>query len=349
MSETTQFLIRHGLPLLFALVFVEQMGLPIPAVPVLLAAGALSADGKFSLLLGLLLTVLACLVADAFWFYLGRYRGNKVLGFLCRISLEPDSCVRRTQNVFTRYGLRGIVVAKFLPGMSTVAPPLAGMSGTHVGRFLLADGLGSLLYGVAFLGLGYLFSNQIEQIGASIGNIGGGALGLLAALAAIYIAYKYWQRQRLLRELRMARITVSDLRRKQEAGEVVTVLDLRSSAALAEDPSIIPGAIRASMEEIKQGHYRLSREQEIVVYCSCPNEETAARVALLLQRNGFTRVRPLLGGIDAWREQNYPMEQTRTIVVSAVAPASPATEDALQAASLPLPNSDDRIRAKTGT
>jgi hypothetical protein len=172
--------------------------------------------------------------------------------------------------VFTRYGLRGIVVAKFLPGMSTVAPPLAGMSGTHVGRFLLADGLGSLLYGVAFLGLGYLFSNQIEQIGASIGNIGGGALGLLAALAAIYIAYKYWQRQRLLRELRMARITVSDLRRKQEAGEVVTVLDLRSSAALAEDPSIIPGAIRASMEEIKQGHYRLSREQEIVVYCSCP-------------------------------------------------------------------------------
>src|ERR1043166_2806759 len=231
MNETSQFLIRHGLPLAFAVVFVEQMGLPIPALPVLLAAGALSAAGKFNLLLGIVATVVACLIPDAFWFYLGRYRGNQVLGFLCRISLEPDSCVRRTQNVFTRYGLRGVVVAKFLPGMSTVAPPLAGMTGTHVGRFLMADGLGSLLYGIAFLCLGYLFSNQIEQIGAAISDIGGSALSFLAVLAALYIAYKYWQRQRLLHELRMARISVSDLRRKQEAGESVVVLDLRSSAA----------------------------------------------------------------------------------------------------------------------
>src|SRR5215471_8674225 len=156
-TSTTQFLINNGLPVVFGAVFVEQMGLPLPSLPWLLAAGALSATGKFNAVLGLGLVVIACLMADAFWFYLGRYRGNKVLGFLCRISLEPDSCVRRTQNVFTRYGLRGIVIAKFLPGMSTVAPPLAGMSGTHVGRFLLADGLGSLLYGIAFLALGYLF------------------------------------------------------------------------------------------------------------------------------------------------------------------------------------------------
>src|SRR5947209_12984210 len=173
MNETSQFLMRHGLPLVFAAVFVEQMGLPIPAVPLLLTVGALSALGKFSLLLGIIVTVMACLIADAFWFYLGRHRGNKVLAFLCRISLEPDSCVRRTQNVFTRYGLRGIVVAKFLPGMSTVAPPLAGMSGVHVGRFHLADGFGSLLYGSTFLGIGYVFSSQIEQIGAAISDIGG--------------------------------------------------------------------------------------------------------------------------------------------------------------------------------
>src|ERR1043166_6501105 len=118
MSETCQFLIRHGLPLVFIAVLVEQMGLPIPAVPLLLTVGALSATGKFSLLLGILVTVFTCLIADAFWFYLGRFRGNKVLGFLCRISLEPDSCVRRTQNLFTRYGLRGMVVAKFVPAMS---------------------------------------------------------------------------------------------------------------------------------------------------------------------------------------------------------------------------------------
>src|SRR5260221_2509982 len=164
LNETSQFLIRHGLPVLFAVVFVEQIGLPIPALPVLLAAGALSAAGKFSLLLGIVVTMIACLIADAFWFYLGRYRGNQVLNFLCRISLEPDSCVRRTQNVFTRYGLRGVVVAKFVPGMSTVAPPLAGMAGVPVGQFLLFDGLGALLYGGSLPCLGYLFSNQIEQI-----------------------------------------------------------------------------------------------------------------------------------------------------------------------------------------
>jgi membrane protein DedA with SNARE-associated domain len=159
---TTQFLIRHGLPLIFAVVLVEQLGLPIPALPLLLAAGALAAVGKFSLGLGLLATLVACLIADSLWFYLGRHRGNQVLGFLCRISLEPDSCVRRTQNVFTRYGLRGLVVSKFVPGMSTVAPPLAGMAGIHAGRFLLVDALGALLYGGSLLGVGYLFSNQIQ-------------------------------------------------------------------------------------------------------------------------------------------------------------------------------------------
>src|SRR6266704_5573872 len=195
MTETSQFLIRHGLPLVFAAVLVEQFGVPIPAIPLLLAAGALSAVGKFNLLTGILATAIACLIADVSWFYLGRYRGNRVLGFLCRISLEPDSCVRRAQNVFTRYGLRGIVVAKFVPGMSTVAPPLAGMARVHIARFLLADGFGSLLYGTTFLGLGYLFSNQIEQIAEAIKDIGGSALSLIVAVVAAYIGYKYWQRQ----------------------------------------------------------------------------------------------------------------------------------------------------------
>src|SRR5262245_53785881 len=143
MNETTQFLIRHGLPLVFAAVLVEQMGLPIPAPPLLLAAGALSATGQFNLFLVIILMASACLIASVSWFYLGRYRGNLFLGFLCRISLEPDSCVRRAQNVFTRYGLPGIAIAKFIPGMSTVAPPLAGMSGVHVAKFILADGIGS--------------------------------------------------------------------------------------------------------------------------------------------------------------------------------------------------------------
>ncbi len=166
MTESTDFLVRHGVPFLFAAVFLEQLGLPLPSLPWLLTAGALTAAGKFSPLLGITAIVVACLIADGMWFCLGRYRGSQVMRLLCRISLEPDSCVRRTQNLFTRFGMRGIMVAKFVPGLNTMAPPLAGMSGVSAGRFLFFDGLGSLLYGTCFISLGFLFSAQIKDIGA---------------------------------------------------------------------------------------------------------------------------------------------------------------------------------------
>jgi membrane protein DedA with SNARE-associated domain/rhodanese-related sulfurtransferase len=326
MTQTSQFLINHGLPLVFLAVFVEQMGLPLPALPWLLAAGALSAAGKFSLPLGLGVTVIACLVADAVWFYLGRYRGNQVLALLCRISLEPDSCVRRTQNVFTKYGLRGVFIAKFVPGMSTVAPPLAGMSGISAVRFLLVDGAGSLLYGACLLGFGYCFSHQIDQITAAIARVGGSALSLVIGLAVLYVAYKYWQRQRLLHELRMARITVAELRQKLDAGETPLILDLRSSSAVEQDPVLIQGAIHLSMDDIETRQSEFPRDRDIVVYCSCPNEVSSARLALRLQRKGFTRVRPLLGGIDAWREQNHPMEPRGVVLTGAMRTGSAGSD-----------------------
>ncbi len=307
MNQTTQFLINHGQPLVFGAVFVEQMGLPLPALPWLLAAGALSAQGKFNLGLGLGGTVIACLIADAIWFYLGRFRGNQVLALLCRISLEPDSCVRRTQNVFTKYGLRGVLVAKFVPGMSTVAPPLAGMSKMSALRFLSVDGVGALLYGGCLLGFGYFFNRQIDQIAAAFARIGGSALSLLIGLAVLYIAYRYWQRQRLLHELRMSRITVAELYEMLDSGKAPVIFDLRSTGALEEDPTMIQGAIHLRMEDIDSRLNEFPRDREIIVYCSCPNEVSSARLALRLQRKGFSRVRPLLGGIDAWRDRNYPM------------------------------------------
>lgn len=322
MNGTSQFLISHGIPLVFLAVFVEQMGLPLPALPWLLAAGALSAVGKFNLPFGLAVTVVACLVADAIWFYLGRYRGHQVLGLLCRISLEPDSCVRRTQNVFTKYGLRGVLVAKFVPGMNTIAPPLAGMSKIGIGRFLFVDGVGSLLYGGCLLGAGYFFNRQIDQIASAFGRIGGSALSLLVGLAVLFIAYKYWQRQRLLRDLRMARITVAELREMLDAGKTPVIFDLRSSAAVEEDPAMIRGAIHLEVEEIESRLSEFPRDRDIIVYCSCPNEVSSARLALRLQRKGLTRVRPLQGGIDAWREKNYPMELRHAKTKPRSAPAS---------------------------
>jgi len=248
-------------------------------------------------------------LADSIWFYLGKYGGQRVLNLLCRISLEPDSCVRRTQDLFTRYGMRGVVAAKFIPGLSTLAPPLAGSSGVRAPRFFFFDGLGSLLYSACFILLGVLFSHQLEQVIDALAGLGGSALALMVGLAALYIGYKYYQRQRLLKELRMARITVDELHQQLESGENPIILDLRSAAELERDPSLIRGARHITMEELKLRQHEIPRDRDIILYCSCPNEVTSARMALLLHRNGILRVRPLLGGIDAWRERNYPTEQ----------------------------------------
>ncbi len=317
MHEITEFLVNHGGPVLFGVVLLEQIGLPLPAAPWLVAAGALCADGRLNSLTVVLLTVLACLIADFIWFYLGRLRGDRVLNLLCRISLEPDSCVRRTQNVFTRYGMRGVLVAKFVPGVSTLAPPLAGMSGVSSGRFLLFDGAGSFLYVGAFILLGALFSSQLEQVLSALAGLGKGALGLVAALVAAYIGYKYYQRRRLLHELRVARITAEELRKKQEAGEPLLILDVRSTAELDRDRTMIQGALHITIDDVERRRHEFPADRDIVFYCACPNEVSAAKAAMVLHRKGFTRVRPLLGGINAWRERNYPLDAKIEVASSA--------------------------------
>lgn len=328
MAESSQFLVNHGGPVLFAAIFLEQLGLPLPGVPWLLAAGALAAVGKLNPFLALAVTVFACLIADLIWFYLGRYGGHRVLGLLCRVSLEPDSCVRRTQDTFARYGMRGLMAAKFVPGLSTVAPPLAGMSGISAGRFLFFDGVGAFLYGGAFIALGALFSSQLEQVGAGLASIGGSALVVVAVLVVCYVGFKYFQRQRLLRGLKVARITVDELRQKQTAGEPLAILDLRSRAELEREPSLITGAIHMTVDDVEGRHREIPPGRDIVVYCSCPNEVTSARVAIMLQRKGFTRVRPLLGGIDAWRERKYPTQAPPDAANPSVVGNLPAQKEA---------------------
>ena len=201
MNDTLAFLVRHGTAVLIVAVFIEQVGAPLPAAPWLFAAGALVGAGKMNWMVALGAAAFGSLLADTIWFYLGRRYGNHLLGLLCRISLTPDACVRRTQNVFARYGMRGVVAAKFIPGLSTLAPPLAGSSGITAPRFILFDGMGSLLYVGCFLLVGVLFSHQLEQIMAAFASLGGNALGLVAGLVVVYIGYKYFQRRRLLRAL----------------------------------------------------------------------------------------------------------------------------------------------------
>jgi len=316
MNETLDFLVRHGITVVFAAVFVDQMGIPLPSVPWLLAAGALAAAGQMNGMLALGAGIASSLLADLIWFYLGRHRGQRVLNLLCRISLEPDSCVRRTENLFTRYGMRGVVLAKFVPGLSTLVPPLAGNAGVSTPRFIFFDGLGSLLYVGCFILAGALFSHQLEQIIHALAGLGHGALAVVVGLAALYIGYKYFQRQRLLSELRMARITVDELYQKQEAGENLIILDLRSQLELEQDPALIRGALHMTLDEVQLRHQEIPRDRDIILYCNCPNEVSSARVALQLHRKGISRVRPLLGGIEAWRGRKYPTQRRALEVTS---------------------------------
>lgn len=319
MDQILDNLARHGALILFAVIFVEQMGAPVPGVPFMMAAGVLAGAGKLNIGLLLVVTTVASSLADTIWFFLGRRHGNKVLKLMCRISLEPDSCVRRTEDVFTRFGMKAVLVGKFVPGVGTVAPPLAGIFGVSLPRFFAFDGIASLLYTGCFLLIGFLFSNQLAPILAALGRMGNWAAVVIVLSLLIYIGWKYLERQRVIRQLRIARITVDELRRMQEAKENVFIVDLRSEVDLQENPVVIAGALHFFPKDIEARHQEVPRDRDIVVYCSCPNEATAARVALLLRKRGITRVRPLLGGIDAWRERKYPLDPHPATSVQTIA------------------------------
>ena len=309
MDDVTQFFVRHGGLVLFATVFADQVGLPFPSFPVLLAAGALAGAGKMNLGMAVGLSVVACFVGDFIWYYLGRHRGRHVLNVLCRISLEPDSCIRRTETFFERHGTWSLVTAKFFPGLSTVTPALAGLFGVSVERFLLYNGLGALIWTVAYIAPGYLFSDQLEQIAAQAARFGGSLVVLIVGALALYIAYKYIHRRLLLRKLRIARITADELKQMMDDGHEVMIVDLRQPLDRQADPYTIPGALRMAVEELEHRHHEIPRDRDVILYCACPNEVTSARMALLLKRNGITRVRPLAGGVEAWRERNFPLQK----------------------------------------
>lgn len=268
MNETFQFLIRHGYTVLFVWVFAEQIGLPLPAVPLLLAAGALAGAGQMNFALALGLALVAALASDTIWYEIGRRRGASVLNFLCRISLEPDSCVRRTEGIFARHGARSLLVAKFIPGLNTAAPPLAGVFQMRLSRFLFFDVLGSLLWAGSFLLLGYAFSDQFERVAQRALDLGSWLLVLLVGGLAAYIGWKYIQRQRFLHSLRVARISPDELKQKIDGGEEVLIVDLRHSVDFEAEPAVIPGAVHLDMEDLDAAHDAIPRDRDIILYCT---------------------------------------------------------------------------------
>jgi len=265
LEQAADFLIRHVYAVLFGWVLLEQMGLPIPAAPLLIAAGALARAGKMNLTFAVTLAFIAVILADLFWYSLGRYRGGRILKLLCRISLEPDSCVRRTENLFVRHGVHSLLVAKFIPGLNTAAPTLAGIFRMPVRRFMIFASLGAFFWVVTVTSLGLIFSEQLEEIAL---RWGGWLVAVLAGSLAAYVLWKFIQRRRFLRRLRIARITPKELMDKLTAGETISIVDLRQPMDIEAFPQMIPGALRIAMEEIEDRHGEIPRDRDVVLYCS---------------------------------------------------------------------------------
>ena len=214
------------------------------------------------------LPIAACVLGDLVWFHLGRRRGSSVLTLLCRIALEPDSCVRRTEDVFSRGGARVLLVAKFIPGLNTVAPPLAGVVLMPVGRFLVYDSAGAALWALTYVGLGYLASAQIEAIAVALAGLGRSTALTLGLVLGAYIAWKFLQRYRFIRSLRVARITPGELMARMQDGASLLIVDLRNADHVVADGLRIPGALHMNPGELGQRHHEIPRDREIVLYCS---------------------------------------------------------------------------------
>jgi membrane protein DedA with SNARE-associated domain/rhodanese-related sulfurtransferase len=309
MSDTLTFLTHYRYGLLFLWVLAEQMGLPLPVAPLLMAVGALAGAGRMNLAVSSGLAMSAALAADLFWYHVGRANGTKALGHLCRLALEPSSCVRKDENFLGRHGARSLLMTKFIPGLNTVAPPLAGAGGTNWWRFLFFDFLGTALWVGTFETIGFAFASRVSVIVGYVAGAGKLLVGLviLGSLAG-YITHKNMHRRRFLHQLRMARISPEELSQKIESGEDVTILDLRHPLDFLPQPYTIPGTIRMPMEQLERRQAEIPRDQEVIVYCTCPNEASSAMTAIKLRRYGITRVRPLEGGFHAWRDRGLPLD-----------------------------------------
>ena len=262
------FLMRHGYAVLFGFVLIEQAGLPIPAVPVLLAVGALAGMGQFSLGAALGVSALASVLADLLWYELGRRHGARMLRFLCRIALEPDSCVRRAENTFASQGARALIFAKFVPGLSAVATSVAGLIRMRRGRFLLWDASGALLWAGAYLALGWIFSAQLEAVAIFAAGLGSRLVLLLGAALIAYLLWKYVQRQRFIREIAIARITPEELQQRLAAGEEIVIVDLRDSQEFEAEEAKLPGALHMKPQDLEERHQEIPRDKEVVLYCT---------------------------------------------------------------------------------
>jgi membrane protein DedA with SNARE-associated domain/rhodanese-related sulfurtransferase len=308
MNHLIMLLQEYGLGLVFVNVLALQAGLPVPAYPVLIVAGAYAAMGGSPLWQLVAVAVAAALVADTGWYTAGRRFGMRILGILCRVSLSPDTWVRQTESIFQRFGPSSMLFAKFVPGFASVATALAGALRLSYWKFVLFDAGGAALWSGVGIGLGYLFRDAIDGVMTKLSELGKYGLMLVIAGFVAWIIVKWSRRYLFIRQLRMDRVSVDELRDLMEKKQVQALVDVRSAITQAATGRI-PGARAIDMQRIADGFKGVSVDGEVIVYCACPNEATAVKVAQKLKKLGYKRIRPLHGGIDAWIEAGLEVER----------------------------------------
>lgn len=301
MPDLTLLLQEYGVLIVFAIVLIEQIGMPIPAFPILIVAGALSVAGGISGPLVWACGLLACLLSDLFWFLAGRRYGNRILKMLCRISLSPDYCVSQTEDKFNRWGPKALIVSKFIPGFNTIAAPMSGAMGTGALKFLMFSSLGGMLWTGTGIAIGVYFHASVDRVLLLLGTMGATSLSVLASLLLLFVLFKYLERKRFRQAHQVQRISMIELQALIDDGQRPVLIDARSKTAQALQAAI-PGALIYGGGAPGPAIIALDKSSHIVVYCSCPNDVTAAQVAALLLAHGFHKARPLGGGLDAWNE-----------------------------------------------
>lgn len=312
MNEVLQFLVHYGYWVLFFWILLEQLGMPLPSIPMLLMAGTLSATHAMQLFGVLLAILVSSLLADSVWFFLGRQYGSTVTRWICKFSLEDASCVRKTEDLIAARGANSLLIAKFIPGLNLMAAPLAGQSRMEYYNFLLYDSAVTLLWGTAFVFLGRVFGDALRRNQDALHWMGHLAWVVFILLLVALLVTRIWRRQAFLHKVRTMRLEPDDLKAMLDRGENVYIVDLRHPLDCLPDPRVLPGAVRMLPNELVQRNADLPRDRDIVLYCTCPSEATSARMALTMRRLGIERIRPLRGGFDAWKDKGYPLVDAET-------------------------------------
>ena len=306
MSLPIDLLSSYGYLVLFGWTLVEQLGIPLPVTPALLAAGALTAEFELSFWFALLAGLAGSTIADSAWFFIGRKYGQQVLGVLCKLSCEPAVCVRRTRQAFDRNRAASLLVAKFVPGLGTLTSPIAAQSGLSFGTFLLFDSLGSLLWIGSLLSAGRIFGDVLRRDPRLL-DWAGRFSGLLLASGVLGLfLLRFLRRRMVVKHLFAGRLEPETLKRQLDSGEELFIVDLRHPLELLPDPFTLPGAVHFSPEALEARSHEIPRDRDVVLYCTCPSEATAARTAMTLRKLGIERVRPLRGGYGEWKRLGFP-------------------------------------------